>query len=715
MVLFVVFAGKAIYDGYVDYSSEIDDYSIEMTLQNQILAGELERTFAEVYQTCLDIGSVIQHELSLSPHKRDRDRVAAYLGELLAKNESLAGLAALFEPNAFDEDDAAFVNKGLYREDGRFVPYATKNGNSVSVRSVNFDDNIDSWYTNPIKTGRASMVSPFKTYTDRDVILTTLAVPIIHDGKAIGVINADIDVTALQSTLEKIPGTRKENFKLLCSGDGTIVANGVDASKILKNQFDINPEFKTHFETIARNETAEQTAVSHTSGLTSKFILVPVEVAGVAEKWAFISITAISVFTADAKQALISTVVQYALILLAVVILLYLLVKQYVSKPLQFTSGMLKNIAQCEGDLTVHLPVNGKDEIAELSEYFNETIAKIGLSIKQVGVNSNTMEEIGTELASNMTETASAVHQISANIDGVKQQAMTQAASVTETAATIEEIVRTIKQLNTSIETQAASVAQSSSSVEQMVANIASIGQTLGKTDEVIRNLTTATGDGKATLVTSNTVTQKIAEESGSLMEASSVIQHIASQTNLLAMNAAIEAAHAGEAGKGFAVVADEIRKLAEESSVQGKTITATLKTLSGEIETLSTSSKTVEEKFNAIFTLAEQVKEMSARLTEAMREQENGSKEVLIAIKSINTVTTEVQAGSEEMLTGGEGVAYEMQKLDGLTRVITESMNEMASGAVQINNAIQEVNEITQKNKRSIESLAEEVGKFKV
>ena len=587
-------------------------------------------------------------------------------------------------------------------------------GNMYSADGQVIPVNNYDWFKASI-AGKDFLSEPFTSAVNGKFIMT-ISVPLYdNDRNIIGVLATAIDAKRLSMLIEDII-VGKTGYAFILGATGNAVAH--------KN-FDFVVNKFNGMETGKKDKTFESVANLHSTAIySSKPSVVfytykaTVSIASYSKMkttgWTVILSAPVNEFMGTVNELRLEMLIIGAVILLTTLVTVYLVARAMV-KPINVVVSALKDIAQGEGDLTVRLPVHGNDEVTDLSEYFNETIEKIGASIQAVGTSSDEMEEIGNELASNMTETASAVNEISANIDGVKQQAMTQAASVTETAATIEEIVRTIKQLNNSIETQASSVAQSSSSVEEMVANIASIGQTLGKTDDVIRSLTTATGDGKATLVTSNTVTQKIAEESGSLMEASSVIQHIASQTNLLAMNAAIEAAHAGEAGKGFAVVADEIRKLAEESSTQGKTITTTLKTLSGEIETLSASSKTVEEKFNAIFNLAEQVKEMSALLTESMREQEHGSKEVLTAIKNINMVTVEVQAGSEEMLKGGEGVTEEMRKLDDLTRIITESMNEMASGAVQINNAVQEVSEITQKNKRSIERLASEVSKFKV
>ena len=628
--------------------------------------------------------------------------------------EGIARLPILRDPSVSYHEKTMFLAKeAAFNNDVYSMDLCDMNGQR-HTNTGKIIDVSDRTYFQVAAQGKPFVEEPLISRLDEELVFV-FAVPIYDDNRTVvGVLLATVKAEILSKQIDDIT-VGKTGYCYLLGTTGTIIAHP---------DFNLVEQMTNHCEKSKSDDSLRSTAEFEKMALgTNQSSVGFYEFRGVSKigsyavmkttGWNVVISAPVNEFMGVVRSLRITMLSFGVFILLLAVIIIYF-VSRRIIKPIQRAVFALKNIAQGEGDLTVRLPVIGNDEITDMSEYFNETIAKIGASIQIVGTNSKIMEEVGNELASNMTETASAVNEINVNIDGVKQQAMTQAASVTETAATVEEIVRTIKQLNTSIEMQTASVAQSSSSVEEMVANIASIGQTLSKTDDVINNLTVATGDGKATLVTSNAVTQKIAEESGSLMEASSVIQHIASQTNLLAMNAAIEAAHAGESGKGFAVVADEIRKLAEESSVQGKTITTTLKTLSGEIDTLSTSSKTVEEKFNIIFNLAEQVKEMSNRLTESMREQEHGSKEVLTAIKNINMITTEVQAGSEEMLKGGEGVAGEMRKLDNLTRVITDSMNEMASGVMQINNTIQDVHEITQKNKRSIENLANEVSKFK-
>jgi len=570
------------------------------------------------------------------------------------------------------------------------------------------------YYELPMQ-GKHFITEPFISAIDGELVIAA-CVPIYGDGKKIvGMLCATLNGLWLSVQIDDIVVGNTGNCYIL-SEKGVIIAH--KDAKWVKDQNNSGIEAKTNaeyreiadFESDAIKSSESGVYFFNFKGLYTIASHAKMSTTG----WTIVVKAPFVDFMGTVQKLRLSMYGVGTVILILALIITFLIATKMVV-PVRNAVAALKNIATGDGDLSLRLPINGNDEVADLSLYFNETIGKIDSSIKAVGENSSKMEGIGSDLSNNMAMTASSVHEISSNIESVKAQALMQAKSVTETASTIEEITHTIKNLNGSIESQAASVAMSSSSIEEMVANIASITSTLEKSDGLIKELGEATRDGKDTLTKSNTVTERIAEESGSLMEASSVIQHIASQTNLLAMNAAIEAAHAGEAGKGFAVVADEIRKLAEESATQGKTITATLKSLSVEIEGLSNSSKVVETKFNAIFALADEVKNMSARLTEAMREQENGSREVLSAIKDINQVTNEVSSGSAEMLRGSEGVATEMGKLDGLTRVITDSMNEMALGAQEIRNAIQEVAEISKKNKDSISLLVEEVSRFKV
>jgi methyl-accepting chemotaxis protein len=279
----------------------------------------------------------------------------------------------------------------------------------------------------------------------------------------------------------------------------------------------------------------------------------------------------------------------------------------------------------------------------------------------------------------------------------------------------MEQITVNIGRLGGHIDKQTESVTQCSSAIEEMLANIQSVTQTLMRNVENVTDLAGASEVGRLGLQEVATDIQEISRESEGLLEINAVMENIASQTNLLSMNAAIEAAHAGEAGKGFAVVADEIRKLAESSSEQSKTISSVLKKIKGSIDKISKSTDAVLNKFEAIDTGVKTVSEQEENIRNAMEEQNEGSKQILEAISRLNDLTNMVKSGSEEMLEGSQQVIHEGKNLEMATQEITGGMNEMASGADQINVAVTEVNNISGSNRDNIDILVKEVAMFKI
>jgi len=210
-------------------------------------------------------------------------------------------------------------------------------------------------------------------------------------------------------------------------------------------------------------------------------------------------------------------------------------------------------------------------------------------------------------------------------------------------------------------------------------------------------------------------IVKEIGAAAEGMMEASTIISNIASQTNLLSMNAAIEAAHAGETGKGFAVVADEIRKLSENSNDQTKAISLVLSNIKQAIDNAVTLSKEAEQGFDTMLSGIKTVSDQELEIKNAMKEQTIGSEQVLQAISEITDISNEINQESFEILSGNKTILEEMTRLTQITQEINQSMNEMSIGANEISEAVAHVTDISQVNKEAIISLDNEVNKFKI
>ncbi|MDR2922676.1 MAG: methyl-accepting chemotaxis protein [Treponema sp.] len=415
------------------------------------------------------------------------------------------------------------------------------------------------------------------------------------------------------------------------------------------------------------------------------------------------------------KQVGIIAVIAVA-ILLASVLVNTLIYRLILLRPINSATAMLKEISEGEGDLTKRLTLSSRDEIGDMAQFFNKTFENIRKLIGVIKYKVDALTNTGLELSENMNKTAKSVDQISVNFDGMKSKMNKQKESAAEADKAVKDIKNNIDNLNKLIEDQSRSINTSSSAVEEMTANIHSVTKTLVENSKNVSELTEASENGKVGLQTVAEKIKEISHDSEGLLEINSVMNNIASQTNLLSMNAAIEAAHAGEAGKGFAVVADEIRKLAESSGQQSKTTAGMLKKIKSSIDDITVSSNEVLSRFEVIDTGVKTVSTHELNIRNAMEEQEVGGKQILDSIERLKEISVLVKKGAVDMMESGDQLNRQTSEFIKISNEAVDGMNDIVNGAMrEIKTAVTHVDEMSMENNRNFDDLKTETGKFKI
>ncbi len=592
-----------------------------------------------------------------------------------------------------DADGMAFADSG-----------ATKNVQSEYFCKSMLVEKKSQLYGDPIKNPFGSdWVIPLTKSYNKDSVT--------------GFISVGLPLSNLQNQIPSITLNGK-GYAFILSGNGTVMAHPAESLVMNANLTDSDEKGYTGISTVAKQMiTGETGAGWFTEPDGTKQFVSYAPIKGTA--WSLGFAVTQNLINSTANELRRTIAIQAALIILVLLVTAAFLIHNSL-KPLKKVDSAIQEIASGNADLTQRIKVKSNDEIGSVTNGFNNFMNKLHAIMSNIKSSRNILETAGQNLENGTTEAASSITEIIANITSVTNQVTHQSSSVEETASAVAQIAQNISSLEKMIENQSAGVvlvavpaAEIIRAVEEMIGNISSVNDSVEKMAASFHELEQKAAQGAQKQEDVNTRIEQIESQSDMLQEANTAIANIAAQTNLLAMNAAIEAAHAGEAGKGFSVVADEIRKLSETSTTQSKTIGDQLNKIKDSIGAVVSASSESSATFSNVAESIQETDSVVQQIKAAMTEQQEGSRQISEALHSMNDSTSEVRNASKKMSAGNQAILKEVKNLQDVSLNIKNSMDEMSIGAGKINETSSSLFAITGEMKDAITQIGDDINQF--
>jgi methyl-accepting chemotaxis protein len=428
--------------------------------------------------------------------------------------------------------------------------------------------------------------------------------------------------------------------------------------------------------------------------------------------WFLVSQGSLQALRADSRTILLFVLVVVAVLALASCLVAFVL-SYTLASPFRKLVSSFNVIAS--GDLTAAPPDYASREASALSAGFNTFAAGISVLIKRIKDSSQKISKVADDLSQSVLVTRETVSAVTDAVTSIREDIRRENESIIHSESSVNQVMDGIEGLDGKIREQSGLISGASSAIEELAASIHSIENSTLTANNHIQELVHSSLEEKKRLSETAAATRLVVEESQALAEMNKVISDVATQTNLLSMNAAIEAAHAGETGKGFAVVAQEIRKLAETTARQAKSSSEALLSVQKRIKEIAESSAHVEQSFDAMLELIHQVEKISSDMKTAAGEQDSGSRQLLDSIAALNAITRDVENASAAMKTSASGAVDACRNLTELGRDVDNTASRCEEGARSLSANSELVVLAADHAKTGVRELEDSVSPFKV